>query len=62
MEFYSVQINSTIFKTFKTFLLAINFVNISCSPDDKILIYHEEYSDDSYSDAHGYKTLVYERD
>jgi hypothetical protein len=60
MEFYTVEINSTIFKTFRTLPHAINFVNTTCDSDDKVSIYHEEYSDDLYSDAHGYKKLVFQ--
>lgn len=63
MEFFSVQINSIIFKSFRTFDLALKFVKDTYGIDtkDQIVIYHEEYPDDFHgcSDAHGYKTLVY---
>lgn len=59
MEFYSVEINSINFKTFKTFELAFKFVQ---ELQGEIKIYHEEFPDDFHgvSDAHCYKTLVWQ--
>jgi hypothetical protein len=62
MEFFSVQINSITFKSFRTFELALAFVTNNYE-NDHIEIYHEEYPDygHAHSEAHGYKTLVYSR-
>lgn len=65
MEFFSVQINSIVFKSFRSLELALNFVNSTYGSEssDKIVIYHETYPDDfhGHSDAHGHKELVYSR-
>jgi hypothetical protein len=70
MEFFSVQINSIVFKSFRTYELALTFVKNNYGIDqdqgqdqyqDQIEIYHEEYPDydNAHSEAHGFKTLVY---
>ncbi len=65
MEFFSVQINSIVFKSFKTLELALKFITDTYGTEssDKIIVYHEEYPDygHGHSEAHGYKTLVYSR-
>jgi hypothetical protein len=65
MEFFSVQINSNVLKSFITYELALAFVKNKYTTDskDQIEIYHEEYPDHghAHSEAHGYKTLVYLR-
>lgn len=63
MEFFSVQINSLTFKTFRTLKLAQDFVslNYQLETNDLVQIYHEEYPDygHEFADSHGYKTLVW---
>lgn len=62
MEFFAVQVNLTIFKTFRSLELAHVFVKENCDLEkDSIQIYHEEYPDHGhgFADSHGYKTLVW---
>ena len=60
MEFFTVQTNQIIIKTFISFDLALTYVKEFYSQDENIQIYHEEYLDDNnYCDSHGYKTLVW---
>ncbi len=65
MEFFSVQINSIVFKSFRSLELAFAFINgtYGSASSDKIAVYHETYPDDFHgcSDAHGHKELVYSR-
>jgi len=62
MEFFTVQINSTPFKTFRNLELANTFIKENCNLNiDLIEIIHEEYPDHghAFADAHGYKTVVW---
>jgi hypothetical protein len=65
MEFFTVQINSITYKTFRTYELALSFIidTYGTESEDRIVVYHEEYPEDFHgqSEAHGYKTLVYSR-
>jgi hypothetical protein len=62
MEFYTIEVNGKELKTFKTELLALNFIK-TLDISDKIIIWLEEYPADFHgcSDAHGYKTKVFVR-
>ena len=60
MEFFSLEVNSTIIKSFRSYELALKFIE-SYTCTDIIKIYLEEYPDDFHgqSDSHGYKTLIF---
>jgi hypothetical protein len=61
MEIYSIEINSIIYKTFKTENDANLFIAQNIELYDKITLWLEEYPDNEHaSDAHGYKTKIKE--
>jgi len=62
MEFYTLEVNDKNIKTFKTEKLAHEFIN-TLDTSKKIILWFEEYPADFHggSDAHGYKTKIFER-
>jgi hypothetical protein len=62
MEFYTIEINGILSKSFSTEKDTFDFL-VKLNKLDKIIIWLEEYPDDYHggSDAHGYKTKIYEQ-
>lgn len=61
MEFFTLQINKTTSKSFKTLELALEYVKKLDTLDLHLQIFHEEYPDHGhgFEEAHGCKTLVW---
>ena len=62
MKFYCVEINGILCESFTNKIDALKFIN-KLNKYDKIIMWLEEYSDDFHggSEAHGYKTKIYEQ-